>query len=715
MRNKFIVVVFLIWLCFAIFFGCSKDEYSLFITQPKEGDTIQGLLRIKVNPDPMPDYVEFLFDTFSPIIDSIEPYDTTFCILRYYHSENYTANAIAHWGETSLSREVSFFIEYLSTPSINFYYPQDGDTVNGDTIRGRLKIKARVSSQPDYVTFYFDSLRPIVKEYDGSDYYYIKFDVYDYPSGLYPLRIIANWGEYTFEKEITVYLKVSDSIWFEITDPKDSDTVCGTFTIKFDVSFYPESIIVPMNSHYSRDYSYPFEININVSQYETGFHTFEAIATWRNKEISQNITVFVLHIDQGLVILNGGTDTIPRDRISRNGGVVTGLDLEEMLLWGHNYLSGIEPLKNTLKFLDLHKNYFPSLDLSPLSAFRVLYSLNLSEDQLLLLDLSPISTCSRIKYLYLQDNKLDSIRLSPLSYWPFLERFYIDKNNLTQLDLSAFSSSSSLWVLDLQENKLTELDLSPLSHCTALKYLYLKNNNLTEIDFTPLSSCPNLKYYLCSNNKLTLVKLPFITYLRGLGLGNNNLTSLDLTPLSACTSFYGLTVSDNNLTSIDLSPLSSSDKLRYIYLQENALSTIDLSPLSLSSKFEHLDLSNNSLTEIDLTPLTISEELTTINLNNNKLKSVELLINNTIRILDLSYNELDSIDISPLSNCPNLPTINLKNNNLKTIDFLPIWGVTTIQNIYLENNDLDSAACAHVCDYIKWHPFCKVTHDCDCE
>jgi hypothetical protein len=531
MRNKFIVVVFLIWLCFAIFFGCSKDEYSLFITQPKEGDTIQGLLRIKVNPDPMPDYVEFLFDTFSPIIDSIEPYDTTFCILRYssYYSGNYTANAIAHWGETSLSREVSFFIEYLSTPSINFYYPQDGDTVNGDTIRGRLKIKARVSSQPDYVTFYFDSLRPIVKEYDGSDYYYIKFDVYDYPSGLYPLRIIANWGEYTFEKEITVYLKVSDSIWFEITDPKDSDTVCGTFTIKFDVSFYPESIIVPMNSHYSRDYSYPFEININVSQYETGFHTFEAIATWRNKEISQNITVFVLHIDQGLVILNGGTDTIPRDRISRNGGVVTGLDLEEMLLWGHNYLSGIEPLKNTLKFLDLHKNYFPSLDLSPLSAFRVLYSLNLSEDQLLLLDLSPISTCSRIKYLYLQDNKLDSIRLSPLSYWPFLERFYIDKNNLTQLDLSAFSSSSSLWVLDLQENKLTELDLSPLSHCTALKYLYLKNNNLTEIDFTPLSSCPNLKYYLCSNNKLTLVKLPFITYLRGLGLGNNNLTSLDLT------------------------------------------------------------------------------------------------------------------------------------------------------------------------------------------
>ena len=46
---------------------------------------------------------------------------------------------------------------------------------------------------------------------------------------------------------------------------------------------------------------------------------------------------------------------------------------------------------------------------------------------------------------------------------------------------------------------------------------------------------------------------------------------------------------------------------------------------------------------------------------------------------------------------------------------MPIWGVTTIQNIYLENNDFDSTACARVCDYIKWHPFCTVTHDCDCE
>ena len=152
---------------------------------------------------------------------------------------------------------------------------------------------------------------------------------------------------------------------------------------------------------------------------------------------------------------------------------------------------------------------------------------------------------------------------------------------------------------------------------------------------------------------------------------------------------YSMSISDSNYLS---GIYAWSTTLEYLCLVDNNLTSIDLSPLASCVNLRWLYLSGNQLTSIDLSPLASCTNL---------------------RSLEFFDNQLTSIDLSPLASCADLLRLYLNGNQLTSIDLTPLWDLDSLA-LWLDNNDLDSASCAHVCDFIDEHPDCWVRTDCDC-
>ena len=133
--------------------------------------------------------------------------------------------------------------------------------------------------------------------------------------------------------------------------------------------------------------------------------------------------------------------------------------------------------------------------------------------------------------------------------------------------------------------------------------------------------------------------------------------------------------------------------LERLYLFSNNLTSIDLSPLISCINFEKLNLGDNQLTSIDLSLLAACTNL---------------------EVISLYANALTSINLSPLVLCTNLEWLSLWSNQITSINLTSLWDLDSLENLLLQYNTLDSASCAHVCDFIDEHPDCYVMTDCAC-
>ena len=152
-------------------------------------------------------------------------------------------------------------------------------------------------------------------------------------------------------------------------------------------------------------------------------------------------------------------------------------------------------------------------DLTGISHFTALKTLNCCSNQLTSLD---VSKSTALTELYCYYNQLTSLDVSKNTA---LTELGCDNNQLTSLDVS---KNTALTYLDCYNNQLTSLDVSK---STALTYLDCYNNQLTSLDVSKNTALTEL---YCYNNQLTSLDVSMNTVLTELDCYNNQLTSLDI-------------------------------------------------------------------------------------------------------------------------------------------------------------------------------------------
>ncbi len=250
----------------------------------------------------------------------------------------------------------------------------------------------------------------------------------------------------------------SDTLWVNITLPSDGDTAVATLTVRTEVNATPDFIqFILGSSNSSIDYTSPFEATFDISTYSSGQYTLKTIARWGIEYDTDEISIYIAHLEcsDDSVVLGGVA--IPEDRVVRNTvGCVVSINLSEMGLSDSNCLEGLNEYSATLETLDLRWNSLTNIDISPLTNCDNLKMLRLSENRLAVIDLSPLAGCSHLWWLSLGDNNLDSLDVSPLA------------------------SCTNLYWLELSYNNIITIDVSPLIDASSLRNLWLNGNDLDE-------------------------------------------------------------------------------------------------------------------------------------------------------------------------------------------------------------------------------------------
>ena len=236
-------------------------------------------------------------------------------------------------------------------------------------------------------------------------------------------------------------------------------------------------------------------------------------------------------------------------------------------------LTGLEHAHN-LRELNLSGEYIEGegtvnsnviADLSPLSSFTQLTTLNLSD-----MDISDISALSGLKQLtglYLWNNTIGDV--SPLKGLTQLTDLHLGGNAIS--DISALVGLTRLTGLYLWNNTIG--DVSALKELTQLTSLDLGGNVISDI--SALSGLTQLKsLYLWNNTIGDISALKGLTQLVNLGLNGNVIS--DISALAGLTQLKFLYLAWNRSIS-NISALAGLTQLTSLDLRDNAIS--DVSPL----------------------------------------------------------------------------------------------------------------------------------------
>lgn len=284
---------------------------------------------------------------------------------------------------------------------------------------------------------------------------------------------------------------------------------------------------------------------------------------------------------------------------------------------GNKKIEATEALE--IKELDLSSRHIR--DLTGLSDFRNLTSLNLYGNGLITLDVS--------KFIDLQYLDCRSIGISQLDLTQNkkLVNLNCNFNDLTSLDLI---QNTKLEFLDCGSNAITVLDVRKN---VALSLLSTVHNKIEVLD---LSSNNLLEYIECRENLLSDIVLENCEYLKYLDVSYNRLKSLNI---SKNLLLRNLKCTGNFLTSLNL---SKNLALNNLYCDGNILDTLDISTNLLLNE---LKCGNNQLNYIQ-TGNAEYKHLSTLICFYNNLKTLDASRFPNVGWIDCSENKIAYLDIS---------------------------------------------------------------------
>ena len=269
-------------------------------------------------------------------------------------------------------------------------------------------------------------------------------------------------------------------------------------------------------------------------------------------------------------------------------------------------------------------------DITPLSAFANLYSLNISDNQVS--DISPLAGMKNLSWINLRNNAISD--LTPLSGLSSLTDVFLEGNPIA--DVTPLTYLANLRILYL--NTSPTCDYSPLDALAA----NLQETNLVVIpDDVSAEAIPMPDAALeAIIRKITGIQDREITYrdvyrVSEIQAGVENMWSevSDLTSISAFVNLNRLAIFGSKVS--DLKPLIGLDNLQVLIIYESPLS--DLSPLLQMKQLRQLELVRDGLTDV-----TVIGELTDLG------------------YLDVSKNNIT--DLSPLKTLDKLAVLLISQN-----------------------------------------------------
>jgi Leucine-rich repeat (LRR) protein len=357
-------------------------------------------------------------------------------------------------------------------------------------------------------------------------------------------------------------------------------------------------------------------------------------------EVSEALAIYDLYIyNSEISDLTGITFFTNLTSLNCNQNQISSLDLTGL---------------SNLTLLNCSSNQISSLDLTGLSNLSILYCYL---SQISSLDLTGLSN---LTYLNCSENQISSLDLTGLRNLNGLDCY---SNQISSLDLTGLSNLSTV---GCSSNQISSLDLTGLSN---LKTLWCSENQISTLDLTGLSNFTNLN---CSENKISSLDLTGLSNLDYLDCHSTQISFLDLTGLSSLT--Y-LDCQSSQISSLDLTGLSN---LKTLYCQSNQISSLDLTGLS---NLDNLDCSSNQISFLDLTGLS---SLAYLDCQSNQILSLDLTGLSNLNDFDCSSNQISSLDLTGLSK---LWSLICYSNQITSIDFS---GSSNLVGLYCGQNPIES-------------------------
>lgn len=193
-----------------------------------------------------------------------------------------------------------------------------------------------------------------------------------------------------------------------------------------------------------------------------------------------------------------------------------------------NTLEIVQHLNSSVAILDVSGNDVGLLNASVFEKFNNLYWLSLKDSNLLNTDLSPFEPLKVLYYLDISQNNLEMFNFSLISTnLTSLQEFYaVNCHIKNPIELQNLFNSS-LYILDLSGNFIGEVNASIFKE-SQLETLNLSHTNLSKFDFDTLEHQTKLRSLNISHNNLKKVNLTFLSSrLLKLNLEGNDLTEID--------------------------------------------------------------------------------------------------------------------------------------------------------------------------------------------
>ena len=281
------------------------------------------------------------------------------------------------------------------------------------------------------------------------------------------------------------------------------------------------------------------------------------------------------------------------------------------------------------------------------------------------------SNLTHLRYLGLRYSNIQTIQKDVFKGINNLNVLDVAGNGLTNVDFLVFANISktlnlaenllngslanftdaitNLENLDLSQNRFTSLYLDFGAPMLALKYLIAKSNRIRTIIATKSQQLPKLSIIYLQNNKLEK-------------LGRNCFGKLP--------SLARLHLEDNEITAIGDGTFDEMFGLEELYLHGNKMARFDWRILKSTRKLRRVRLWKNHIESMQFDNGTILPDMT---------------------FLDLSDNYLETIPAQFFCMFPNINhEVSLARNKIKTIEDGAFCNVTTLRNLLLNGNNLQT-------------------------
>ncbi|XP_027364713.1 receptor-like protein EIX1 [Abrus precatorius] len=352
-----------------------------------------------------------------------------------------------------------------------------------------------------------------------------------------------------------------------------------------------------------------------------------------------------------------------------------------------------------LRYLSLSQSNFGGRIPSTLGNLKNLRLLDLRwNDDLKANDINWVSKLESLEHLDMSGVYLGNTHnlFQLLNTLPSLLSIYLRDCGIhnSLVPLHAFQNMTSLVHLDFSWNRLNGSIPDAFRNMTSIQFLYLPGNSITSIPswFPGFNKLVHLD--LSYNDLLGLIPDAFqnLTSLRFLYLSGNGFT---LVPswFAGLKNLVHVYLNGNNITSIP-SWFPNFDKLMYLDLSDNKLHGPIPDAFQNMPSIKFLDLSEDHFTSVP-SWFNIFKKLEFLDLSSNRLHD-HSDFSNTLsdigkpRFLDLSLNGLGGANPRASRNMSSLVYLDLSWNWLRSPILDSLKNMTSIQFIYLGNNNITS-------------------------